>query len=463
MTVPGVPTTVPSAAGEVGAVETAAVTTPADAAAATTPADAGTMSPASAGPPPPTGSVATVAAPPADARPVRTDYARLRAAVTHLDPPLAVIDGGAFDANASDLVRRASGKPIRIATKSVRAKGLLTRALSRPGFAGLLCYRLGEALWLHANGFDDLVLGYPTVDRSAIAELAADESAAAAITLMVDDGAQLDLIDAVAGPGRRAVIRVAVELDAAYRPARGAAHLGARRSPLHTADEAARFAAAIARRPGFSLVGLMAYEGQIAGVGNAGRGLRPRVVRAMQRASAAELADRRAAAVAAIRAIADLEFVNGGGTGSIETTAAESAVTEIAAGSGLLGPGLFDHYTSFHPAHAAFFVLPVVRRPARRIATLAGGGWIASGPVGTDRMPVIADPPGLSYLGQEGAGEVQTPVRGRAASRLAVGDTVWMRHAKAGELAEHVTSYHVVTGDTVSEILPTYRGEGKAF
>jgi D-serine deaminase-like pyridoxal phosphate-dependent protein len=388
---------------------------------------------------------------------------QLRAAVGDLDPPLAVLDADAFQANASDLVRRAAGTPIRVASKSLRVRGLLDRALAVPGFAGVLCYQLPEALWLHGKGFDDLVLGYPTVNRAALARLAADESAASAITLMIDDVAQLDLIDAVAAPGRRPALRVAVELDAAYRPGHGAVHLGARRSPLHAPRALARLAATIARRPGFRLVGMMAYEGQIAGVGDAGRGLRARAVRMMQRSSATELVQRRAEAVAAVRAIAELEFVNGGGTGSIECTAAEEAVTEVAAGSGLIGPGLFDHYRGFRPAPAAYFVLPVVRRPSARIATLGGGGWIASGPAGADRLPVLADPPGLRYLGQEGPGEVQTPVRGRPARRLAIGDTVWLRHAKAGELAEHVDAYQMVAGDARSGVLRTYRGEGKAF
>jgi D-serine deaminase-like pyridoxal phosphate-dependent protein len=392
-----------------------------------------------------------------------TRVGRLRAAVADLDPPLAVLDADAFHANARDLVRRAAGTPIRVASKSLRVRGLLDRALALPGFAGVLCYQLPEALWLHANGFDDLVLGYPTVNRAAIAQLAADEAAAAAITLMVDDLAQLDLVDMIAAPGRRPALRVAIELDAAYRPGRGVVHLGARRSPLHTPRALAGMAATIARRSGFRLVGVMAYEGQIAGVGDAGPGVRARMVRMMQRSSATELAGRRAEAVAAVRSIADLEFVNGGGTGSLESTAAEAAVTEVAAGSGLIGPGLFDHYRGFRPAPAAYFVLPVVRRPSARIATLGGGGWIASGPPGAQRLPVLADPPGLRYLGQEGPGEVQTPVRGRAARRMAIGDTVWVRHAKAGELAEHVDGYHVVVGDGLSDVLPTYRGEGKAF
>src|SRR5699024_2300431 len=88
--------------------------------------------------------------------------------------------------------------------------------------------------------------------------------------------------------------------------------------------------------------------------------------------------------VAAVRQIADLAFVNGGGTGSIETTRTEDAVTEIAAGSGLIGPGLFDGYHGFCPRPALLLGLSVVRRPARGVATLLGGGWVASGVPGAD-------------------------------------------------------------------------------
>jgi D-serine deaminase-like pyridoxal phosphate-dependent protein len=183
----------------------------------------------------------------------------------------------------------------------------------------------------------------------------------------------------------------------------------------------------------------------------------------MQRASAKELAERRGAAVAAVREVADLEFVNGGGTGSIESTHADPSVTEIAAGSGLFGPHLFDDYVHFSPAPAASFALGVVRRPTVDVATLLGGGWIASGPPGPDRLPQIAWPQGLRMLPREAAGEVQTPVTGAAARDLALGDRVWMRHTKAGELAEHVNDFAVVEGGAVVDTVPSYRGEGKAF
>ena len=388
-------------------------------------------------------------------------FEQLRAATANLDPPFGVLDAAALAANAQDLVRRAAGKPIRLATKSVRIRSVIADVLAREGFAGLLCYTLPEALWLHRNGFSDLVVGYPTADRRAVAALAADEAAASAITLMVDDEAQLDLIDAAAPPTRRNTLRLAIDLDAGYRA--GPLKFGALRSPIRTAADATAFARLITSRPGFVLSGMMAYESQIAGVGNAGRGLRPVIVRAMQRRSAAELSERRAQVVDGVRTVADLEFVNGGGTGSLETTTTESGVTELAVGSGLFGPGLFDTYRAFQPEHAAFFVLPVVRKPSRSVATLLGGGWVASGPAGKDRLPTVADPAGLSFVDLEGAGEVQTPLRGKAARQLRVGQQVWMRHAKAGELAEHLNEVHVVQGGTVSAVLPTYRGEGQAF
>ncbi len=414
-------------------------------------------------------------------------WPRLTAATAHLDPPLGVIDRAAFAFNAADLLRRAGGVPIRVASKSIRVRGLLEAVLAHPGFVGVLAYTLPEALWLadpsgasdrarsgtgaggsEGSGIDDVVLGYPTTDRAALARLAADEQLAARVTLMIDDVAHLDLIDSVIAPGARPSIRIALALDASRRGPLG--HLGVRRSPLHEPEHLAALARTVTERPGFTLVGVMAYEAQIAGLGDAppGRPVRGALVRGIQRRSRAELADRRGRAVTAVRAIADgagtpLQFVNGGGTGSLESTAADPSVTELAAGSGLMGPHLFDTYRGFTPAPAAAFALPVVRRPTDDIATLLGGGWIASGPPAVDRLPQVSWPEGLRMLSAEAAGEVQTPLRGPAARTLHVGDRVWLRHTKAGELAEHLDSFHVVDGDRVTGELPTYRGEGKVF
>ncbi|MEU6310436.1 amino acid deaminase/aldolase [Streptomyces sp. NPDC047014] len=393
------------------------------------------------------------------------DRARYDRATAHLDAPLAVVDLGAFDANAEDLVRRAGGKPVRVASKSVRCRALLERVLARPGFAGIMSYTLAESLWLARSGFEDVLLAYPSADRAGFAELAGDAKLAGAVTVMVDDPAQLELIDA-AREGGAEEIRVCLELDTALRLLGGRVRVGARRSPLREPEQLAALARTVAARPGFRVVGLMAYEGHVAGVGDrlAGRPLRSRAIRLMQGAARRELAARRAAVVRAVREVVpDLEFVNGGGTGSVQGTAAEEAVTEIAAGSGLYVPRLFDNYTSFRGRPAALFAQPVVRRPGVGVVTVLGGGYPASGAAGADRLPEPYLPQGLRYDPQEGAGEVQTPLLGSPADDLLIGDRVWFRHAKAGELCERFDVLHLVEGERVTATVPTYRGEGRTF
>ncbi|QZY52658.1 alanine racemase [Leucobacter tenebrionis] len=377
--------------------------------------------------------------------------------------PVVALSVEALSENAHDLLRRAGGLPIRVASKSVRSRAVLDAVLALPGYRGVLAFTLAEALWL-ADRIDDVVVGYPTADRASLEALGRDERAASRVTLMVDDEEQLDLIDAVIGAGERARIRVCLDLDASWRT-RVLGHLGVRRSPIHRPERLRALAEQVVARPGFALVGVMAYEAQIAGVADAPRkAAEGAILRAVQRASAKELAERRAAAVAAVREVAELEFVNGGGTGSIERTVAESAVTEVAAGSGLYGPHLFDHYRSFTPAPALGFGLDVVRKPSRDRATLLGGGWIASGTAAPDRLPLPVWPAGLSFEPREGAGEVQTPVRGRAANRLRPGDRVWLRHAKAGEAVEHTNEIVPVRANgTALAPIPSYRGEGRCF
>ncbi|WIM96820.1 amino acid deaminase/aldolase [Actinoplanes oblitus] len=389
---------------------------------------------------------------------------RLETATRHLETPLAVVDLAAFDDNADRLTARAAGKPIRVASKSVRCRALLERVLARPGWRGVMAYTLPEAIWLVSSGVtDDVLVAYPTADRAALRELTGDAKLAGAISVMVDHPSQLDLIDRVAPPGDRPEIRLCMDLDASWKPG-GSVHIGVRRSPVHSARQAGELARTIAERQGFRLVGMMSYEAHIAGVGDAppGRALRARAIRLMQSRALPELLDRRAAAVRAVREHADLEYVNGGGTGSVAVTSADPSVTEVTAGSGLYGPTLFDAYRSWQSTPAAFFALSVVRIPAPRMATVLGGGWVASGPAEASRLPMPYLPAGLAFKSDEGPGEVQTPLLGAAAERLRPGDRVWFRHAKAGELCEHVNQLQLIDGDTATPA-PTYRGEGHAF
>jgi D-serine deaminase-like pyridoxal phosphate-dependent protein len=391
-----------------------------------------------------------------------SDQQRLEAATAGLEAPFAVVDLDAFDFNAADLLRRAGSTPVRLASKSVRCRTLIERALGA-GLQGILAFTLPEALWLAEHGAGDLVVAYPTVDRSALRALAAGPHER--VTVMADCVEHLDLaVEAVRAAGGGPV-RICLDIDAGWWPLRGRVRIGARRSPVRTPEQAVALARAVLERDELLLDGLMSYEAHIAGVGDRppGHPLQGAAIRLMQRASAHELAPRRAVVAAAVGALAPLRFVNGGGTGSVEITAAEPAVTEVSAGSGLYGPTLFDAYSSFSPRPAAWFALPVVRRPDAQTATALGGGYLASGPATADRLPRPVLPAGLRLDGREGAGEVQTPLRGPAAAGLRIGDRVWMRHAKAGELCERFDSLHLIAGDAIVDVVPTYRGEGGTF
>jgi D-serine deaminase-like pyridoxal phosphate-dependent protein len=395
-------------------------------------------------------------------------HTRLERATAGLQAPFALVDLDAFWANAADMERRAASKPIRLASKSVRCRELQQRVLAREGFVGTLAYTLPEALWLASSGFDDLLVAYPSADTHALAELSRTD---ARITVMIDSVEQIELIERAVGGVPERPIRICLDIDAGWWAAGGRIKVGARRSPVHTPHQAAALAHEVLTRDSLVLVGIMAYESQIAGVGDVppGRRLRARAIQAMQARSIRELSVRRGVIVAAVTEVIEqagaqaLELVNGGGTGSLHSTTLEPAVTEIAAGSGLYGPTLFDAYRAFRPRPAAMFALSIVRRPGPGVVTALGGGYLASGSGDAARLPSPHLPSGLRLDGQEGAGEVQTPLLGPAADDLAVGDRVYMRHAKAGELCERFTSLHLLEGDRIVDEVPTYRGEGQCF
>lgn len=395
-----------------------------------------------------------------------TALGRIVDATAHLEPPFVAVDAAALDVNTGELVRRGGGLPVRVASKSVRSRGVLERLLgsrltAAQGFQGIMAYSPSEAIWLAGLGAQDVLVGYPTVDRTALATITRDRVLSGRITLMVDDVAHLELIRDAAGSDL-VKPRICIDVDASLRF--GPLHLGVRRSPLREPQQVADFAR-IAKERGFRVVGVMFYEAQIAGLPDANI-----AVELMKKASASELRTRRGAVVDAVTSVVGpLEIVNSGGTGSLEVSSADPNVTEVTAGSGLFNPTLFDRYRTFTPNPALYFALPVVRTPTPAIATAFGGGYIASGPHSASRSPSPAAVSsavrglvrgGLKLLRNEGAGEVQTPVR---ATGIAIGDRIWFRHAKAGEICERFDTLHLVETGGVVTGLPTYRGEGHSF
>jgi D-serine deaminase-like pyridoxal phosphate-dependent protein len=394
-------------------------------------------------------------------------FERYESILAGLEPPFAFVDLDALWINADYMVATAGGKPIRVASKSIRCRALLRRILDHSrGYRGLLNLTLPEALWLYEHGFRDLLVAYPSPSLTGLGRLAAlaarDPDGAPAV--MVDSIEHLELIEA-AVDGGAPPIRVCIDVDVGYRLLRGRIKFGPKRSPIHTPEDAAALAQEIERRPAVKLVGVMAYEGQIAGVADhvPSRTLENLLIRGMKLLSVREVAERRAAIVAAVSAVSELQFVNGGGTGSIASTAAERTVTEVAAGSGFYAPMLFQYYRSLRLAPAAGFALPVGRKASADVVTALGGGYIASGAVRPDRQPVPVWPLGLRLDPLEGAGEAQTPLVGKSAERLRIGDRVYFRHAKAGELCERFNVLHVIEGERIADETPTYRGEGMCF
>jgi D-serine deaminase-like pyridoxal phosphate-dependent protein len=391
-------------------------------------------------------------------------YERIFAEV---EAPFAFVDLEAMWENADAMLSRAGSKPVRVASKSIRCRALLEAILARdPRFQGLMTFTLPETLWLAEQGFEDLLLAYPTADGGGLEELALRSAAnpEGAPIVMVDCIEHLEMIESVLGKGAPP-LRVCIDVDASWWWLGGRVKVGPKRSPIHTVEQAVALAREIEKRPQIELDALMAYEGQIAGVGDRppGQWRRGASIRFMQRRSAAELAERRAAIVSRLSEFVELEIVNGGGTGSLELTAAEEAITEVTAGSGFYAPALFDHYSRFSLTPAAGFALPIVRKPSSGVATALGGGYLASGSGDELRLPAPWLPEGLELDDDEGAGEVQTPLLGSAAAGLGVGDRAYFRHAKAGELCERFDTLHLVEGDLVVDEVPTYRGEGRNF
>ncbi|HOD28166.1 MAG TPA: alanine racemase [Syntrophales bacterium] len=398
------------------------------------------------------------------------DYVRYRDILRGERLPAAFVDLDRFDANVACVAstQRATGKRVRVASKSLRCVELIRRIFTRGGasYRGILGFTVEEAAFLVDRGFDDILIAYPTVQPSDLALLAGLTAAGKQVSLVADSVAHLERLSA-AGERAGVTLNACLEVDLSYRPFRTSLHLGARRSPVRTPAEALALAHAARSMKGVRIDAIMGYEGHIASTNDdlPGERLKNRLVRLMKRASIPELTRRRTAVVRALReAGATLRVVNGGGSGSLVSSGRDPSLTEVTAGSALYGPALFHHFREVHFQPAAFFAVQVVRRPAPGLVTCLGGGYAASGAAGPDKLPRPVLPPGMRLLPLEGAGEVQTPLTlPPDGPELKIGDPVIFQHAKAGELAERFNALLLIRGDRIVERAPTYRGEGAAF
>ncbi|MGD9645617.1 MAG: alanine racemase [Pirellulales bacterium] len=384
--------------------------------------------------------------------------------------PAVVVDLPAFDRNVAlfaDLVQRAGHRhALRVATKSIRVPALIRRVLEFGlPYQGLMCYAAEEGAFLANQGFDDLLVAYPTVQSSDLAALAELHAAGKRIRLIADSRAQLERLSAAVGSAGRP-FEVVLDVDMSWRPLGGRLHLGVRRSPLRSVADVVALCRAARKLPGIRIVGLMGYEAQVAGLGDRNpfkRLINPIAGLIRRRSIRAVASLREELARALTDEGVELELFNGGGTGSVDFTVAEPWLTEVTVGSGFLCSHLFDYYSNVAPEPACFFALQVTRSSDAGYVTCQGGGYVASGEPGGDKVPRPWLPADLKLVSTEACGEVQTPLVVPADVALEPGDPVLFRHAKAGELAEHFNDYLLVDAAGQVTRTPTYRGLGQAF
>ncbi len=369
-----------------------------------------------------------------------------------------------LDENIHAILKRAGSKKMRIASKSIRCRYIMEYILaSNTSFEGVMCYSAGEAAWLAEEGFDNLLIGYPSMNKVELGLVADQVKLGKRIYPMIDDLDQAVLLNKI-GEEKGIVFKTCIDIDMSTDfPG---IHFGVYRSPLHTLTDVKKLVEKLKSLPHISISGVMGYEAQTAGTADRqpGEGLKNAVIKILKKRSNKDYTERRKEIVSWLTQEGYvLEIVNAGGTGSIESSSSEPWVTEVTVGSGFYSPGLFDHYSGFKHLPAMGFVLQIVRVPRNRYFTCSGGGYIASGKTGALKQPYPYLPEGIKPIKYEGFGEVQTPFVYDGNIPLKIGDPVLFRHAKAGELCEHFNYLSVLKKDNISAFTTTYRGDGKSF
>ncbi|MFD2117863.1 amino acid deaminase/aldolase [Paenibacillus yanchengensis] len=392
------------------------------------------------------------------------DYEQYKRTFAHTARPFAYVNLDLLDENIRQIAAAAGDKTIRVASKSIRSVPVMSRIFAASDvFKGVMCYSAREALFLLQHGFDDLLLGYPVYNATEIYELLMASKDLYTVTFMVDS---MDHLHLLAKQAKKAAVVANICLDIDMSTSYPGLHFGVHRSPLTSWAQTEPLVQEILHNHYIHLDGIMGYEAQIAGLGDnvASQKMKSAVIRFLKTRSVQTVARRRSEILTGLNQLGvNLRFVNAGGTGSLASSRLEAGVTEITAGSGFFSPTLFDHYRGFQYFPAAGYAIEVVRKPSAHMVTCLGGGYTASGVAGPDKAPSIHLPQGIKMIGTEGAGEVQTPLKVPAGLQLNIGDPIFLRHAKAGELCERFTKLYAISDGEIVDELVTYRGEGECF
>jgi len=380
-----------------------------------------------------------------------------------IERPFAWLDFDALDQNI-DFVNKASGqKQIRIATKSIRSVEVLKyikQHLER--CSGFMTFTARETLYLLEKGFNHLLIGYPVYEEQAISEIASFVKAGKDITFMIDHIEQAFLLQKIAEiSGIHFQICIDLNMSSDYH----VLYFGTKRSPISTIEKLQSFLEQLRPLTNLRIHAAMGYDAQIAGVADVSAeffGLKGKLIRLLKRHSKKGVTRFRQDGVKVISKNHQLAFVNAGGSGSMKYCCTQDDVTEITVGSAFFAPALFDGYDDLKLAPAAGFALRITREFSDHIFVCHGGGYIASGAIGKDRLPAFLEPQYYSFTPLEGAGEVQTPIVVKNRSQR-IGDTIYFRHAKAGELCERFNELHTTRSGTYTGSIRTYRGDGQCF
>lgn len=384
--------------------------------------------------------------------------------LSKIEAPCMWVNLDALDKNIAEIFKKTATTKVRIASKSIRSIDALKYISSEQKNAiGLMTFSAEEAAILIENGFKDILMGYPSLEFDSLIkaqQLAIKHQAL--LTFMVDLPEHIDMLEKV-GEITQSTISCCIDIDLSVKfPG---LYFGVFRSSIASPKILEKLLKHIAPKNHIKIWGLMGYEAQVAGVADNTKGqtFMNQIIRFLKKKSLPIIAQRRKACADIIRNFTGSEIqINGGGTGSIQNTLCEEGITEVTVGSGYFQSHIFDQFVNINHTPAAGFALRITRNPAPNIFTCQSGGYIASGPINTSKQPCFYYPSDLKWLKNEGFGEVQTPFISKS-NALKVGDLIFLRHAKAGELSEHFETIHLIKHNAYFGTWKTYRGNHFSF